>query len=588
MKRIIFFLFIFFSFSVEASVIRVERADASLFSQQECEYIICGKLDFKGRIIRLPRSVTLSFDEGRICNATLVGDDTWINAGLERIFDNVFFDGSFRNQSFEIRWFVDKVSTGLNKLVPCTDQLKAAFDSGVKGLHFTPSLYYVPETIHVDKRVVISGDMEPLSGMNTESSTDQLIPYGLYTDKGNTLLQIDFGKSYPYSNTYSIKGITCIVDYSKKKPIAENPLIAIRMCKIWGFDFSSSLCSIEYKASNGVRTKHGIGLKLYCDTDTDYGSFLKIDGSIYGFKECIQIDATKGWINDVQHNGRLVGVVGIRVKGESSPLTLNGQYQPAGGYAEKNNGEAFIYQDRAVVFNSMVWDLGQMLSKYAGATCQYALSHVGGYQVINNSPIPYNSFSANNIVFNPDKAIQKTSVFGVKDSLPTSVETRLYYKSNGKQIKHRLFNEQLMFGTLGPINTQECAYILIDEKVPNNKLEDVVLDLVIKGTKEVFTYGNNYFFMSSLRADKSFFNGFKYASVRVSGESGKEDLFVTDKILLYNNETNINSFVFRIPDLSYMPKQYTICVSFSVLKKDVSLVYLLPLGISNENAVIVQ
>ena len=100
MKRFIFLLSFILSISAEASVIKVERADASLFSQQDCEYIICGKLDFKGKTIRLPHGVTLSFDEGRICNATIVGDDTWINAGLERVFDKVFFDGSFRNLFF--------------------------------------------------------------------------------------------------------------------------------------------------------------------------------------------------------------------------------------------------------------------------------------------------------------------------------------------------------------------------------------------------------------------------------------------------------------------------------------------------------
>ena len=70
----------------------------------------------------------------------------------------------------------------------------------------------------------------------------------------------------------------------------------------------------------------------------------------------------------------------------------------------------------------------------------------------------------------------------------------------------------------------------------------------------------------------------------IVGDSGKEEIFETDNMLLLNNETNINSFVFRIPDLAYMPKQYSIKLTYSSLKKDVSLIYLFPLGISNESA----
>ena len=585
MKRILFAVLLVLSLSVDAAEIKVTLADVSLFSRPDCEYVISGNLDFKGAIIRLPKKATLSFDEGCICNATVIGDDTFVDAGLYKIFDNVSFDGRFRNSFFEVRWFVDKISTSLNQLVSCVDQLTSAFNSGINCLHFTSALYYVPETIKITKRVAITGDMLPLSGMNAESSNDKLVPYGLYTDRGNTIFQIDYAKYYPTSNTYSIGGITCIADYSKKKATTNVPLISLRMSKIWGFDFDANLCSIEHRATNGVRTKHGIGLKLYCDDKDDYGAFLRLEGSIYGFKECIQIDAANGWINDVQHSGQLVGVVGIRVKGKSSPLVLNGQYQTAGGYAEKNNGAAFIYQDNAVVFNSMVWDLAQAPSKYVGATCQYALSHTGSGQVINNSPIPYNSFSANNIVFNPNPAIQKTSVFAEKGTTPNSVETRMYYKSNGKSIKHKLYNEQSLFGGLKTVNTKDCTYVLIEDKIATNKLDDIVLELEINGDGEIFTYGVNYFYMSSLRADKSFFNGFKYANITIAGDAGKANLFETDKMLLYNSETNINGFVFRIPDLAYMPKQYSIKVTYSSLKKNVSLIYLFPIGISNESAV---
>ena len=585
MKRIIFTILILIPLFVDAADIKVDRADVSLFSRSNCRYVISENLDFKGSTIHLPKNSTLSFEDGRISNAVLIGDDTFVEAGLYRIFENVSFDGKFRNPYFEVRWFVDRISTSLNHLISCTDQLMSAFNSGVSCLHFTTALYYIPETIKITKRVVITGDMLPMSVMNAESSNDQLISYGLYTDKGNTILQIDYAQNYPTANTYSINGITCVADYSKKKASTDVPLISIRMSKIWGFDFSANLCSIEHRASNGVRTKHGIGLKIYCDEKEDYGSFLKLDGNIYGFKECIQVDATKGWINDVQHTGRLVGVVGIRVVGASSPLVLNGQYQTAGGYPDKKNGAAFIYQDNAVVFNSMVWDLGQAPSKYVGATCQYALSHSGSSQVINNSPISYSSFCANNVVFNPNPAIQKTSVFSERGKTPGSVETRLYYKSSGKSIKHKLYNESSLFGGLKPVNTKECTYVLIEDKISSNRLDDVVLELSIKGTGEVFTYGANYFYMLSLRADKSFFNGFKYAKVKISGDPEKDKVFETDKMLLYNNETNINGFVFRIPDLAYMPKQYSINVIYSSLKKNVSLIYLFPLGVSNESAV---
>ena len=584
MKRLFFAILILLPLSLDAADVKVNRADASLFSRSDCRYIISGDLDFKGSVIRLPRNVTLSFDSGCIRNVTLIGDDTFVEAGLYKIFDNVSIGGRFRNSYFEVRWFVDKVSISLKQLVSCSDQLSSAFNSGVSCLHFTSALYYIPETIKITKRVTIVGDMLPLSGMNAESSNDVLIPYGLYTDKGNTIFLIDYAKDYPTPNSYSIGGITCIADYSKKKATSDVPLISIRMSKIWGFDFSSNLCSIEHRASNGVRTKHGIGLKLYCDDKDDYGAFIKLAGCINGFKECIQVDASKGWINDVQHTGQLVGVVGIRVKGASSPLVLSGQYQTAGGYPEKKNGAAFIYQDNEVVFNSMVWDLGQAPSKYVGATCQYALSHIGSSQVINNSPIPYGSFCANNVIYNPNLAIQKTSVFGENGKTPGSVETRLYYKTSGKSINHKLYNEQSLFGGLKPVNTKECTYILIEDKVSSNKLDDIILELEIQGTGEVFTYGANYFYLFSLRADKSFLNGFKYAKIMIVGDSGKEEIFETDNMLLLNNETNINSFVFRIPDLAYMPKQYSIKLTYSSLKKDVSLIYLFPLGISNESA----
>ena len=588
MKRVVLLLTFLVSLCAQASVLRVERADVSLFSKQGTHYVICGKLDFAGQTIRLPQGCTVSFDEGRICRATLVGNDTWIDAGLEKIFDHVQLEGSFRNAYFEVRWFVEKVSSGLNGLVPCTAELQAAFDSGAPALHFTPSLYYVPATVRVNKRVLITGNMAPLSCISAEASSDKQIPYGLYTDKGNTILQIDFGKAYPYSNTYSISGITCISDYSKAKPASDKPLIAVRMCQIWGFDFDASLCSLEYKAPDGYRTKHGVGLRLFCATEADYGSFLQLGGSISGFRECLQIDAGKGWINDVRHHGSLVGVVGIRVSGDSSPLVLDGQYQPSGGYAKKDNGEAFIYQDQSVVFNSIVWDLGIAPSKYVGATCQYALCHNGSGEVINHSTVVYYSFAANNTVYNPDQSILNSSVFAVPGNMPDKVQTRLFYKSTGKNIRHELHNEQMLFGALRSINTKECAYIVLEDAVPSAKLDDVALELVIKGSQEIFTYGANYFHLAALRADKSFFNGFKYANVKITGALGLDVLFETGDMLLYNNETNINHFVYRIQDTSYLPGHYTIRVGFSGMKTTAPIVYLLPLGISNERAIALQ
>lgn len=77
-------------------------------------YKIVSDIDLQGETLTIPANCTLDFQGGSFSNGTLIGSNTKIEAGLNKIFDtNIILNGSWNVNEAYPEWFGEKTSTSI-------------------------------------------------------------------------------------------------------------------------------------------------------------------------------------------------------------------------------------------------------------------------------------------------------------------------------------------------------------------------------------------------------------------------------------------------------------------------------------------
>lgn len=93
--------------------VRVVKS-ASQLIYQNVIYKIVADIDFNGANLTIPPNCTLDFQGGSFSNGTLVGNNTKIKAGLNKIFDtNITLNGTWDIDEAYPEWFGEKTSTSI-------------------------------------------------------------------------------------------------------------------------------------------------------------------------------------------------------------------------------------------------------------------------------------------------------------------------------------------------------------------------------------------------------------------------------------------------------------------------------------------
>lgn len=173
----------------------------SMLRQENTIYIIRYDFDlnnnFKGSVT-IPVNCILQFEGGSLCNGTIIGQDTEILAGLERIFDsNVTLAGSWKNNG-HIRWFGANPGKEDN-----TVAIQKCFDSFE--IVEIDNAVYKTDALNLTKCRVLKGIKAPRGEMSTL--------YFSFRHDVKSGLTVIYQNSYPY---VEIEGVSFV--YKKESP----------------------------------------------------------------------------------------------------------------------------------------------------------------------------------------------------------------------------------------------------------------------------------------------------------------------------------------------------------------------------------
>lgn len=139
----------------------IRAAIQNKFSESNMIYKITKDIDLGNGILTIPDNCTLDFQGGSFNNGTIVGNNTKIEAGLTKIFDNITINGTWNNDNSYLEWF-----NLVNSKYPINEALKLS-----NNLRLLKNTYSVT-TISIPESVCIQGESTTESIINIDSTID--------------------------------------------------------------------------------------------------------------------------------------------------------------------------------------------------------------------------------------------------------------------------------------------------------------------------------------------------------------------------------------------------------------------------------
>ena len=149
--------------SITSGVIypNIQATQQSRFNRANVIYKIVNDIDLGNAVLTIPTGCTLDFAGGSIINGELVGNNTKIISGLQKIFNNITINGIWDNDNSYLEWF-DLVD---NKY-PINEALKLS-----NNLHLLKNTYSVA-TVSIPNGVCIQGESTTESIINIDNTID--------------------------------------------------------------------------------------------------------------------------------------------------------------------------------------------------------------------------------------------------------------------------------------------------------------------------------------------------------------------------------------------------------------------------------
>ncbi len=546
----------------------------AMVNQANTIYHIQYDYDLNGQTITMPAGCVLEFEGGSVKNGTIVSNETEIVAPNTKIFSGVTFVNW--NIPFNARWFVSKVNSTVldDTLYDCSTELNYALNSGISILHFSNDVYYIANTLQVEKNVALTGDMkviETFAAWNDSQRPNVLNNdkfRGLYTDQGITI--IDYGHTGLLTKELSIDGVNFITDYYYKDDTYNNsiPVVKIRAASVWGLRISGSVVSMTK-----AQTPRGTGILLSCYNASGYIADANIMGSVSGFDKCVDTQNNGGWINGLQLLCSLTGYQGC--VGNANGVFAKGVFQAAG--SKIDNVDAFFELENRFILASLVYDLN------GGGRAHYAVKRESE-----------ENFTDIATAYNPEyhcikRGIKKT--YKLLDYVLNSsfrkclesatITSRLYNSDTDEDIPYVL-NNMSEFGTLDTnVFTSGTNIDMNDGNAFSaDVIDNVTFNLNIKTNyNELFIEQLRTYFVYLYREHIGNYQSFKYLDVEIKDNS--------NRVVLSKLNIELQHYGTEVIDIiqewmqSYGSNRYTFNLTWHSLTKTTTSVYIGAIGVCN-------
>lgn len=139
----------------------IQAAQQSKFNKSNVIYKIVNDIDLGNAVLTIPTGCTLDFAGGSIINGELVGNNTKIISGLQKIFNNITINGTWNNDNSYLEWF-----DLINSKYPINEALKLS-----NNLRLLKNTYSVT-TISIPESVCIQGESTTESIINIDNTID--------------------------------------------------------------------------------------------------------------------------------------------------------------------------------------------------------------------------------------------------------------------------------------------------------------------------------------------------------------------------------------------------------------------------------
>lgn len=139
----------------------IQAAQQSKFNKSKVIYKIVNDIDLGNAVLTIPTGCTLDFAGGSIINGELVGTNTKIISGLQKIFSSIVISGTWDNDNSYLEWF-----DLINSKYPINEALKLS-----NNLRLLKNTYSVT-TISIPESVCIQGESTTESIINIDNTID--------------------------------------------------------------------------------------------------------------------------------------------------------------------------------------------------------------------------------------------------------------------------------------------------------------------------------------------------------------------------------------------------------------------------------
>ena len=348
--------------------------------------------------ITLPANCVLEFDGGSISGNgekrnTIIADELYIISKHNYIFRKVKFGGNCVVKTVcKLDWFISRYPKSDNDYsIDNTNEVKDCFASGFKNLSFPRNYIHLTDTILI--RSCINIFTEENEGLDnwcmhpTEKSNNKPCIFSK-----NIVTLFDYridsryeNSEYGYNASLYIGGIQCFIK-RKFTNIADAKVPVINITPIsylWGVTIDASITiTRSYFKNNGHAGWffNYTGIKIATSNNTQYCSFVKINGNIIGAYYGLYLhgESNKGssWFSDVIINGNTQCCYG-GVFENVEPVNIYGDHQSANLSHNQVEPEGY-FKGSSIRLYGYVWDCGQKDATSGFRTAMLPVKLTGG------------------------------------------------------------------------------------------------------------------------------------------------------------------------------------------------------------------
>lgn len=130
-----------------------------MLSEPNTTYLIQYNFDLNNKTITIPFNSTLCFDGGSFDNGRIIGNNTYINAGVEKIFGKgLLLHGTYNNEVIYSEWYGSiGNNSNFDDSAPIQNAIDNSITSGIRVVQLLNKNYWIRQPINVHSFVKIKG-----------------------------------------------------------------------------------------------------------------------------------------------------------------------------------------------------------------------------------------------------------------------------------------------------------------------------------------------------------------------------------------------------------------------------------------------